>query len=1636
MKSLSHVGATHVSPLLLIIFFAIYPAMANTSEPSNWSKSGLGKQPFTVRQVNSQEFIIEITPPQFDVEHVGTTHVSPVLKSNGQAFQLLTIPGYGRIEEEGKPSLPMKGVLLQATPDSDVQIAIQEADSTTLVGYRIPPMRPYQGEELDTKTSAPSRPLRSAPGKLTSSYPSNAFYPRQPADIGFRGFLRDVWVVQIRIYPIQYHAARREIRFHRRLALKVTFTQSMKKAPRRSSLHEKGTVKDRLDKAQDEPTGRFIKDFENLYHMLLPNYRPYGRRMRRPYKMASAAPPLKQKSSLPPTPTYKLLVDQDGIYHINYQDLKDAHIDVLRLDPRTFALTNKGKPVPLYVAGENDGVFDPHDYLEFWGEFNRGTHSWFGEYTTTNVYWLSWGGQDERAKMNGLAHSSPFITGARMGLENGNPKQPSGTKANQSKMYRTVEHFEYDRIRAGLGYVDEERDIWFWRGINAPNCSEFSFAPHDAILSQPFRLRVMLHGWSLAKHHSLISLNGYLLDDQRWEGQREYLFQSPMMPYQGEEFVLNFGVHQIQNEELDTKSPMRPGQGKELDQKSQPLSASKMLRDGKNRLTVELLSDTTEIESSIYVNWFEVEYWREYNAVDDQLVFDSPSKEGVYQFELNGFTNQAIDIYKIGISKFTNTEMTREMNGLARSSVGSDAWVAPTHTIRFADSVVKTTGSPGQSVRYIALSSNQKKKPKAIIEDVPSELRARTNGADYIIIVYDDFYTSVLPLAEHRSAKMRTAVVKVQDIYDEFSGGLLSPEAIRDFLRYAYHYWQPPAPTYVLLVGDATWDFKNGKNYVPAYYTKTLKWGQTANDHSYACVNGDDPLADLFIGRITPRSKEAASSIVEKLLRYERQPNWGTWRHKLLMLAAERNFETDSEQLLADYVTPASAYDVRRVYTSRQSPYHGETEQLLDLWNAGCSFIHFTGHGGGGIWSDDALFTLDDVQFLMNDSMPAFVTSFTCFTGYFDDPSKNGLNEAFVNLPSGGAMAAFGSTGLGWALSDYYLEEDLFEMLFTHRIRQLGPAIAAAKVSLLADHPGSLDMIYLYNLLGDAAMSLPLPMHDIALTARLLAKDKLEIRGATHPGVNGQARLEVKGKKGAAPVSPVDVAITGGKFHTVIQNAQFITLNPEFSLNCYAWDEDSFRDASGGMFFRAARDDEIDLSIFNDDIAILPSVVSTTTRVAATIYNLGGQTAEDVTVVFYLGAPYAGGLSIGRVTLPRIDGGKSAVAEILWQPKGETATIYVHVDPLNNIVEVNETNNLAVKQLMFNAFTVTPEHGSDGLKKSVDGNFAVTIPQGAVEEPIELSIEATVLPTQYNQPDLRYAPLFSKPDGGAYNLSAKRDVAKLSDNFEVTITLRYDADHELNGRPDLLAIYQWQEERQRWMRPGPMRPSGEALSGDSVTTTTRELGLFTLMVNTDSQPPQIQLTIDDNQLPYDGTYASSTPTIYAIIEDANGVGEVQMRLNGRLIDEEELVVSYGLSPTHAKILSYTPTLEDGSYTAEVTADDFNGNTNQETITFQVGGEFALKEIANHPNPFSDETWFTYVLTQPVESVEIKIYTSAGRRIYHLKDVPARQGYNEILWDGADKNGKEVANGVYFYKIIARTQDGKRVNEIRKLAVIR
>lgn len=70
---------------------------------------------------------------------------------------------------------------------------------------------------------------------------------------------------------------------------------------------------------------------------------------------------------------------------------------------------------------------------------------------------------------------------------------------------------------------------------------------------------------------------------------------------------------------------------------------------------------------------------------------------------------------------------------------------------------------------------------------------------------------------------------------------------------------------------------------------------------------------------------------------------------------------------------------------------------------------------------------------------------------------------------------------------------------------------------------------------------------------------------------------------------------------------------------------------------------------------------------------------------------------------------------------------------------------------------------------------------------------------------------------------------------------------------------------------------------------------------------------------------------------------------------------------------------------------------------------------NYPNPFNPETQITF--NMPAKGhVSVKVYNSKGQLVKTLLNSSLDKGTKSISWNGTDKANKNVASGVYFYKV--------------------
>jgi len=210
----------------------------------------------------------------------------------------------------------------------------------------------------------------------------------------------------------------------------------------------------------------------------------------------------------------------------------------------------------------------------------------------------------------------------------------------------------------------------------------------------------------------------------------------------------------------------------------------------------------------------------------------------------------------------------------------------------------------------------------------------------------------------------------------------------------------------------------------------------------------------------------------------------------------------------------------------------------------------------------------------------------------------------------------------------------------------------------------------------------------------------------------------------------------------------------------------------------------------------------------------------------------------------------------------------------------------------------------------------------------------------------------------------------------------------------------------------------------------------------DKQAPTIELLFDGREI-QTGDFVSSFPSIVAHIFDNSPVAiddtsAFNVMLDGNRLafsESEQLRLNPGNPATDLRAsLLITPQLSDGDHLLEIFFSDLSKNQTYSRIHFVVESELKLSQVLNYPNPFIDFTDFTFILTQPAV-VQVKVFTISGRLIKEFTPRRCAAGYNQLDWNGRDDDGDWLANGVYLYKIIAKT-DTDQVESLGKAVVMR
>ena len=362
-----------------------------------------------------------------------------------------------------------------------------------------------------------------------------------------------------------------------------------------------------------------------------------------------------------------------------------------------------------------------------------------------------------------------------------------------------------------------------------------------------------------------------------------------------------------------------------------------------------------------------------------------------------------------------------------------------------SESVLRFRAESARS--YLAVSPDAVLRPE-VRKVRASGLKNTRNRADYLVIGPRAFLEVAQPLLELRQSQgLEVKAVSIEDIYADFGFGETTPQAVKDFLSYAYHNWEKPSPRYVVLLGDATYDFKDYlrtgvSNQVPPLMVKTsYLW--TTSDPSYASVNGEDLLPDLAIGRLPAATVDEARTMVEKIVAYETGDVTLEGTAVLVADNADRagNFEADAEEIASGLL---SSRKVKKIYLSQLSRA-ATRSAVLDAFDEGRfpgELPRPRGHCDLGVGE---VFQHLGRRLAWPQAQQPLLLTMNCLNGYYHFPYFNALSEELVKANGKGAIAAFSPSGLSLNGPAHLYHKALLGELVLGGHERLGDAILLAQ---------------------------------------------------------------------------------------------------------------------------------------------------------------------------------------------------------------------------------------------------------------------------------------------------------------------------------------------------------------------------------------------------------------------------------------------------------------------------------------------------------------------------------------------------------------------------------------------------------------
>jgi len=738
---------------------------------------------------------------------------------------------------------------------------------------------------------------------------------------------------------------------------------------------------------------------------------------------------------------FKFAVASSGVYTITYDFLKNNGIDAGSINPRNIRLYgNGGGMLPeanslpraddltentILVYGEEDGRFDPGDYILFFGEtpdkwtFNNIDQTFHHQkniYSDKTCYFLNF-------------DTGP---GKRIGYEQSTTDTPTDIISNFDD-YAFYEKDDINLIKSG-------REWWDQQVFELTTSRKYSFSFPDLFTGHPATLRANVAARSTSGSTAfVVSVAGAQL-------------KNIAIPPVGSQYTDDYAYEKTEIMHFSVSNPV-----------------------------IEVQLDYKKPNSSAigYLNYLEMNVQRQLKMSGPQLAFRSRTGAGqgkISEFRLSS-AGPDITVWDISV--------TGEAIRIETTHSGNDfVFRLPTDTIR---EFIAFDGSSFSPPEYIGKVSNQNLhgtgQEDYIIVTHPlfladaerlAQFHREKSNLSVLVVTPEQIYN------EFSSGVQDVSAIPdfMKMLYDRAESGkepkylLLFGDASYDFKERVKNNTNF-VPSY-----ESVQSLDPISSFVTDDYFGLL------DENEGQGAGGD---LDIGIGRLPIASVEEAKSAVDKIIHYisDTEAVKNDWRNVVCFVADDQDeggnlFINDSEDMSNiiengyKEFTPDKIYldAYKQVSTPGGNRYPEVNDAINKRVEKGALIMNYVGHGGEVGWSHERVLEVPDIKSWTNwDHMPVFMTA-TCEFSRYDDPERISAGEYVFLNPRGGGVALFTTTRLTFAGYNKSLSMNFYNNAFkkingeNYRMGDL-IVISKNKVDILNSRK--------FTLLGDPALQMAYP---------------------------------------------------------------------------------------------------------------------------------------------------------------------------------------------------------------------------------------------------------------------------------------------------------------------------------------------------------------------------------------------------------------------------------------------------------------------------------------------------------------------------------------------------------------------------------